>query len=208
MKVTHTLVSSGLVMYPPLRRGLSTISSTQTLMNLAWLECHDLVSISTYLPSLLPMSFPMSSDICSNGNPQIWTQKGECVNSMFSAVSPLFHCRRSSRLLSKFQGPFFSTHSIWYWDLNLNWRMPLPTSMILRSEPIFRTDLSVLLKARWFGCLLTCSLPKRLNAHSSKMSGLLWFVIWMSSSSSLVNCRFWRLSSIVCSILGYWGLAT
>ena len=154
------------------------------------------------------MSFPVSFDICSNGNPQIWTQKGECVNSMFVAVSPLFYHQRSSRLLSKFQGPFFSTHSIWYWELNLNWRMSLPTLTILRSEPIFHADLSVLFKAHWFCCLLACSLPKRLNAHSSKIFGLLWFVIWMSSSSSLVSCRFWMLSSIVCSILVNWGLAT
>ena len=32
---------------------------------------------------------------------------------------------------------FLSTHSFWYFELNLNWRIFFPTSTILKFEPIF-----------------------------------------------------------------------
>ena len=147
------------------------------------------------------MSLPVSFAINSKGSPHTWTQKGECVNTIFAAERPFFQWHSRSRLLSKFHGPFLSTHSIWYCEMNLNCSIPLPTSTFLKFDPIFHTDLSVLLRARWFCCLSDWSYPKRLRAHSSRRSALSCIETWISSSSSLVNCRFCNPSRIACSIL-------
>ena len=69
------------------------------------------------------------------------------MNEIFVTDNPFFHLHISKRLLSKFHGPFFSTHSIWYWELNLNWKIFFPTSTILRSELSFQADLRVLFNA-------------------------------------------------------------
>ena len=120
---------------------------------------------------------------------------------MLAAISPFRHLLRSKRLLSKFHGPFFSTRSSWCFEKNLNWRMSLPTSTILKCDPILQTDLRVLFRARWFCCRSDKSLLKRLKWHSSNSSLLLWLEICMLSSSSLVSCRFCNPSSTACSII-------
>ena len=113
---------------------------------------------------------------------------------MVATDSPFLHLVRSRRLLSKFQGPFRSTHSIWYIELNLNCRMFCPTSTIRKSEPIFQADWSVLFRARRFWCRLASSGPNKLNTHSSSRSNLLMVEMVMSSSSSLVSLRCWMPS--------------
>jgi len=120
---------------------------------------------------------------------------------MLVDVSPFLHRQSRRRLLSKFHGPLFSTHSIWYLELNLNWRMLFPTSTILKSEPIFHAIHNVLLRARGFCCRSDSSHPNRLSEHSSNSSCLPMVDIVISSSSSFVSCRLCRLSMIPCSIL-------
>ena len=164
------LSPSVLVMLPPLLKGLSMGISTRILINFACSACNDLLSISRTLPSLLPMSFPASSDMYSNGNPHTWTQNGAWVNTMFDAVKPFHHRHRRSRLLSKLHGPLLSTHSNWHTYPNLNWNTLFPTSTIRKSEPIFHTVFIVIL------------------------------VMNISSASSLVSCSFWKLFKTSCSI--------
>lgn len=130
-------------------------------MNLACSICQEHLSISMKLPILFPISLPVSSVISSKGTPHTYTQKGECEKIMFAAINPLLHLHNKSRLLSKFHGPYFFTHSIWCFELNLNWRISFPTSTILKFGPILHTDLSVLFRARWFCCLSDKSFPKR-----------------------------------------------
>ena len=162
-------------------------------MNFAWSDCHKCLSTSINLLSLLPISSPTSCDICSKGRPQIWTQKGEWVKEIFVEVSPFFHLQSKRRLLSKLQGPHLSTHSNWYFELNLNWSILFPTSTILMSEPIFHVDLRVLFRARWFCCRSERSRPKRLRKHSSRRSELFVTVIGIASSSSFVSCKFCKI---------------
>ena len=111
---------------------------------------------------------------------------------MFVAKRPFFHLHSNRRLLSKFHGPFFSTHFSWYSELNLNCSILFPTSTICKSEPIFHANLNMFFKALWFLCQSDSNLPKRLKAHSSRSSNLLLVVIEISSSSSFVR---WRLSN-------------
>ena len=71
----------------------------------------------------------------------------------------------------------------------MNWNIFFPTSTILKSKPIFQTDLSVDLKALMFWCLSASSRPNRLSSHSSKRFELPEVDIEISSSSSLVSWR-------------------
>ena len=71
----------------------------------------------------------------------------------------------------------------------MNWNIFFPTSTILKSEPIFQTDLRVDLKALMFWCLSASSQPNRLSSHSSKRFELPEVDIEISSSSSLVSWR-------------------
>ena len=150
LKETQNFSPYVLTMFPPLRSGLSMGRSTRILINLACSGSQDRLSDSIYLPSLLPSSLPTSSDMQSKGKPQTWTQNGEWVKEMVAIDSPFLHLVRSRRLLSKFQGPFRSTHSIWHIKVNLNCRMFCPTSTICRTEPIFQANQSVLFRARRF----------------------------------------------------------
>ena len=75
-----------------------------------------------------------------------------------------------------------------------------PTSIILRSKPIFQVDLRVFLRALWFWLRSTNNFPNKFRAHSSNKSGELFEEIKISSSSSLVSYRFFRLSTIECSM--------
>ena len=111
------------------------------------------------------------------------------VKEMFVTDNPFLHLHMSKRLLSKFHGPFISTHSIWYVELNLNWKIFFPTSTILRSEPNFQADLRVLFKVLKFWFWSARNLPKRLSANSSKSSDLLVVEMELFSSSSLVSWR-------------------
>ena len=120
---------------------------------------------------------------------------------MLAIDSPLLHLVKSRRLL-KFHGSFLSTHSIWYFELNLNWRIFCPTSIIRRSKPIFQDDLKVLFRAHRFWCRSAKSRPNKLKAHSLKRSDLLVVEMVMSSSSSLVSWRCCMPSSTIWSIAG------
>ena len=120
---------------------------------------------------------------------------------MLAEDSHFLHRQRRRRLFSKFQGSLFSTHSIWYLELNLNCKMLFPTSTILKSEPIFHANLKVLLRAPRFCYRSDSKRPTKLSKHFSSNSGLLVADIGISSSSSFVSCRFCRLSTILCSIL-------
>ena len=119
---------------------------------------------------------------------------------MFEADKPFLHLHNNSKLFSKFQGPFCSTHCSWYSELNLNCKMLFPTSTICKSEPIFQVDFNVFFKALWFWSLSVRRCPKRLNEHSSSRSALLLDVMGISSSSSLVRWRLSRPSTTDCSI--------
>ena len=174
-------------------------------MNFAWSDCHECLLTSMNLPNLLPISSPTPYDICSKERPQIWTQKGEWVNEIFVEVNPVFHLQSKRRLLSKLQGPHLSNHSIWYFELNLNWSILFPTSTILMSEPIFHADLRVFFRARWFCCQSERSRPKRLREHSSKRPKQFVTKIGIASSSSFVSCRFCKLERILGSMTrDYW----
>ena len=107
------------------------------------------LSTSITLPNLQSIPFLVSTIKCPKSKPHTWTQKGEWMKVIF-AVSPFLHQQRRSRLLSKFHGQLFSTHSMWYFELTLNGRILFPTSTILRPGPIFLADLSVLLSDFWF----------------------------------------------------------
>ena len=113
------------------------------------------------------------------------------MNEILLTDNPFVHLHRSSRLLSKFHGPLCSTHSIWYLELNLNWRIFFPTSTILKSEPIFQADLKVLFKARIFWCRSARSCPDKLKAHFNRFD-LLVVEMDMLSFSSLVSWRCYR----------------
>ena len=153
LKVTQNFSPSMLAIFPPCQKGLSSCKSTLILMNLAWFDWLDLLSDSMNFPRLFPSFLPTSFDMRSNGSPQIWTQKGEWVKVMFVEDRSFLHLVSSKRLLSKFQGPFFSTHFSWYSKLNLNCSTLLPTSTIYKSDPIFHDDLKVFFIALWFWCL-------------------------------------------------------
>lgn len=113
------------------------------------------------------------------------------MKDILAVEIPFFHHHSSRRLLSKFQGPLFSTHSSWNLELNLNCKMSLPTSTILRSKPIFHATHRVFLRALRFCWWLERSFSKRLREHSSRRSTRLEFEIQISSSSSVVNYSFW-----------------
>ena len=70
LKVTQNFSPSGLMILPPLRRGLSMGRSTCILMNLACFDSQDRLSVSMYFPNQLPKSLPTSSNIFSKGRPQ------------------------------------------------------------------------------------------------------------------------------------------
>ena len=193
---------STLAILPPCLRGLSNWRSTLTLINLAWSDCPTRRSVSINLPRLLPKSLHTSSNISSKGSPQIWTQKGEWVKVMFVLDRPLLHLHNNKRLLSKFHGPFFSTHCNWYSELDLNCKTLFPTSTICKSEPIFQADLKVDFKALWFWCLSDNKRPNRLRLHSSSRSYLHLVVIEISSSSSsLMRRRLSKPSTTACSMV-------
>ena len=160
----------------------------------------DLLSTSMTLPNFLPSSFPTSSFMCSKGTPQTWTQKGVWVKFIFVEDSPCLHRVKRMRLLSKFQGLFLSTQFSWYMELNLNWSILFPTSTIRTSDPIFHAALRVLLSALMFWCLSDSRRPNRLRVHSSISSGLLHLDIEISSSSTFVNCSFFKFSTTSCSM--------
>ena len=189
-----------LAIFLPRRKGLSSCKSTLILMNLAWSDRLDLLSDSMNFPRLFPNSLPTSLYMCSNKSPQIWTQKGEWVKVMFLEERPSLHLVSSKRLLSKFQGTFFSTHFRWYSKLNLNYSTLLPTSTICKSDPIFHADLKVFFIALWFWCLSKRSRPKRLRKHSSSSSDLHLIVMGISSSSSFVSWRLSKRSTTTCSM--------
>ena len=120
---------------------------------------------------------------------------------MFMAESPLRHLHSNSKFFSKFHGPFFSTHFIWYSKLNLNCKIPLPTSTICKSEPIFHANRRVFFNALKFWFLSAKSCPNRLSEHSSSKSDLHLDLMEISSSSSLVRRRLDRPSTTVLSII-------
>ena len=119
---------------------------------------------------------------------------------MFDAVKPFLHRHKRRRLLSKFHGPLLSTHSNWHTEPNLNWNTLFPTSIILKSEPIFHAVFRVFLKALWFCWQSVRRHRKRLNEHSSRSSALVILVMTISSASSFVSCSFWKLFRTSCSI--------
>ena len=121
------------------------------------------------------------------------------------AVRPLLHLLRNTRLLSKFHGPFFSTHLSWYSEPNLNYRMLFQTSTICKFDPIFHANLRVFFSARWFCCLSDKSLPKILKEHSSNRFDLQLVVMVISSSSSFVRWRLRRPSTTACSMVALEG---
>ena len=120
---------------------------------------------------------------------------------MFVVESPLRHLHSSSKLFSKFHGPFCSTHFIWYSELNLNCIIPLPTSTICKSEPIFHAIRRVFFNALKFWFLSAGRLPKRLSEHSSSRSDLHLDLMQISSSSSLVRLRLDRPSTTMLSMV-------
>ena len=120
---------------------------------------------------------------------------------MFMAESPLCHLHSSSKLFSKFHGPFCSTHFIWYFELNLNCRIPLPTSMICRLEPIFHAIRRVFFNALKFWFLSAKSRLNWLNEHSSSKLDLHLDLMEISSSSSLMRRRLDRPSTTVLSMV-------
>ena len=201
LKETQNLSPSGLTMLSPLYNGLVMGRSTRTLMNFAYFDSQDRLSVSVYLPNLLPKSLPTSSDIFSKGSPQTWTQKGEWVKEIFVTDNPFLYLHKSKRLLSKFHGPFLSTHSIWYFELNLNWKIFFPTSTILKFKPNFQADLRVLFRALKFWFRYARRGPNKLNAHSSNSFDLLVVEIEMSSSSSFVCWRYCNPSITAWSII-------
>ena len=123
------------------------------------------------------------------------------MKEILAVDKPGLHRHRRSKLFSKFHGLLFSTHSSWCIELNLNCKILFPTSTILRSEPIFKADLNVLLNACWFCYLSASNLPNRLREHSSSRSGVLFVDITISSSSSFMSCSLFRLSTMACSVL-------
>ena len=78
--------------------------------------------------------------------------------------------------------------------------MLLPTSTILKFDPIFHVALNVLFRALIFCYLSERSRPNKLNKHSSNRSSRLCVVIGISSSSSFVRQRFCNSFLTVCSI--------
>ena len=120
---------------------------------------------------------------------------------MFMAESPLRHLHSSSKLFSKFHSPFCSTHFIWYFELNLNCKIPLPTSTICRSEPIFHAIRRVFFNALKFWFLFAKSRLNRLSEHFSSKSDLHLDLMGISSSSSLVRRRLDRPSTTVLSMV-------
>ena len=120
---------------------------------------------------------------------------------MFMEESPLRHLHSSSKLFLKFHGPFCSTYFIWYSELNLNCKIPLPTSTIYRSEPIFHAIRRVFFNALKFWFLSTKSCTNRLSEHSSSKSDLHLDLMEISSSSSLVRRRLDRPSTTVLSMV-------
>lgn len=169
-------------------------------INFAWSDWHALLSISIRRPRLFPISCPTSSNISSKGKAQSWTQKGEWVKTIFAVVRPFFYLQRSNKLFSKFHGPLFSTHSIWYLEPNLNCKMLLPMSTISSSDSIFEAVFNVLFRALIFCYLFERSRPNKLNEHSSKRSARLCAVICISSVSSLVRQRLCNSSITAWSI--------
>ena len=113
---------------------------------------------------------------------------------MFMAESPLCHLHSSSKLFSKFHGPFCSTHFIWYFELDLNCRIPLPTSIFHAIRRVFFNALKF-----WF--LSAKSRLNRLNEHSSSKLDLHLDLREISSSSSLVRQRLDRPSTTVLSMV-------
>ena len=120
---------------------------------------------------------------------------------MFMEESPLRHLHSSSKLFLKFHGPFCSTYFIWYSELNLNCKIPLPTSTIYRSEPIFHAIRRVFFNALKFWFLSAKSCTNRLSEHSSSKSDLHLDLMEISSSSSLVRQRLDRPSTTVLSMV-------
>ena len=120
---------------------------------------------------------------------------------MFMEESLLRHLHSSSKLFLKFHGPFCSTYFIWYSELNLNCKIPLPTSTIYRSEPIFHAIRRVFFNALKFWFLSTKSCTNRLSEHSSSKSDLHLDLMEISSSSSLVRRRLDRPSTTVLSMV-------
>ena len=133
LKLTQNFSLSTFATFPLHLRGLYSWRSTLTLMNFAWSECPVLRSDSMKFPKLLSSSLPTSMDMCSKSRPQIWTQNGKWVKTMFKTDKPFLHLHNNNRLLSKFQGPFRSTQCNWYSELNLNYRMLFPTPTICKS---------------------------------------------------------------------------
>ena len=200
LKVTQYFPLSELKIFPPLCNGLLMGKSTRILINLACSDSQGCLSDLIYFPNLLPRSLPTSSDILLKGRPHTWIQNGKWLNEILLTDNPFVHLHRSNRLLSKFHGLLCSTHSIWYLELNLNWRIFFPTSTILKFEPILQANLRVLFKALIFWCRFARSWPKRFKTHSSNRSDLLVVEMDMLSSSSLVSWRCYILSMIVWSI--------
>ena len=120
---------------------------------------------------------------------------------MFVLVKPLLHLHSNKRLLSKFHGPFFSTHCNWYSELNLNCKTLFPTSTICKSKPIFQADLNVDFRALWFWYLSDNNRPNKLRFHSSSRYDLHLVVIDISSSSSLVRRRLSKPSTTAWSMV-------
>ena len=175
-----------------------------TLIYFAWSACMDCLLTSKTFPSLHPISITTSSYICSKGSHHTWTQKGEWEKEIFVDVNPFLQRQRRRRLLSKFQEPLLSTQSSWNIELNLNCKILFPTSMILRSDPIFQASLKALLRALRFWWRSARRWPKRLWWHSSISSGLLAFVMEMLSSSSFVSYKFLSWLTTSFSMVNFW----
>ena len=189
----RTLSPSGLTTKPPRRKGLSRGNSTLILMKRAYSNVKAFLLISTTCPRLASMSQPVSSNIKSNGNPHTCTHIGIEVNLTNLAIIPLSHLLKTSGWISKLHGPLVSTYFNWLSIVNLNRNSPSPTSTILRSVPIFHTDLSNDFAALQYGRVVR-NPPNRLREHSSKILSLCVAPTCITSSSSLVKVISCNLS--------------
>ena len=168
-------------------------------MNRVWSEEKVLLSTSTTFPNPLPISHPTSSLIKSNGKPHTWTQIRRVVKVTELVVRPLSYRRRTSRLLSKLQGPLCSTHNNWLSILKRNWNSPSPTSTVFKSFPNFHAARSMAFAALWFYGLVVRNLPRSVREHSSIIFSR-WDNRTCTTSPSSVSWMFWSLSMKSASI--------
>ena len=136
------------------------------------------------------MSLLASSLMGSNGRPHTWIQNGYFENVTDLTNIPFSHLHKAKRWLSKHQGPLFQTHSNWLSIENLNYKSPLPTSVIFISSPRFHIFHNKFFAAHKFICFNVRCHPIRLRENSSKILSVLTNRIDIASSSSVVSLMF------------------